>query len=156
MTLIANDAVSVNLPKALLLRIQAKSEMPAIEGLEGILTRVLDEHDAAYPHQPKHGILAVSVQHEQKSFRTQRGFELPIGLELFAEYDGKHLTAKVTKNGIEYKGKTYEVSPAAFAAKKDCGASDTAASTNGWKFWMFKKDGRAQFIDALRTSVGQG
>lgn len=32
-----SDAVSVSLSKALLLRIQAKSEMPAIEGLEGIL-----------------------------------------------------------------------------------------------------------------------
>ncbi|BDB29040.1 DUF2924 domain-containing protein (plasmid) [Cupriavidus sp. P-10] len=155
MTNIVNDAVSVSLPKALLLRIQAKSEMPAIEGLEGILTRVLNEHDTAYPNQPKHVVLAMPVQQEQKSFKTQRGFELPIGLELFANYDGKHLTAKVTKSGIEYKGKTYEVSPSAFAAKKDCGATDTAASTNGWKFWMFKKDGRAQFIDALRPPVGQ-
>lgn len=155
MTFIANDAVSVSLPKALLLRIQAKSEMPAIEGLEGILNRVLDEHDTAYPNRPTHVVSAATVQPEQKTFRSHRGFELPIGLELFADYNGKLLTAKVTKNGIEYKGKMYEVSPSAFAAKKDCGASDTAASTNGWKFWMFKKDGRAQFIDALRTPIGQ-
>lgn len=146
--------VPTSLPKALILRLQAKSEMPAIEGLAGILGRVLDEHDKAYPNQQKHVVLHVHQHQEPKTFRTQRGFELPIGLELFADYDGKHLTAKVTQSGIEYGGKAYEVSPSAFAAKKDCGATDTAASTNGWKFWMFKKDGRAQFIDVLRPPVG--
>lgn len=145
--------VQTSLPKSLILRLQAKSEMPAIEGLVGILTRVLDEHDKAYPNHTKHVVLSVPVHQEPKVFKTQRGFELPVGLDLFAEYDGKHLTAKVTASGIEYNGKTYEVSPSAFSAKKDCGASDTAASTNGWKFWMFKKDGRAQFIDVLRPPV---
>lgn len=143
--------VGVSLPKDLLLRIQAKSEMPAIEGLAGILTRVLDEHDKAYPTQAKHVTLTVSASPEPKVFKTSRGFELPIGLELFADYDGKHMTAKVTAGGIEYKGETYEVSPSAFAAKKDCGASDTAASTNGWKFWMYKDNGRSRFIDAFRS-----
>ncbi|MGE5471202.1 MAG: hypothetical protein ACM3X0_10440 [Bacteroidota bacterium] len=147
--------VQTSLPKDLILRLQAKSEMPAVEGLAGILSRILDEHDKAYPNQAKHVILTVPVHQEPKVFKTQRGFELPVGLELFADYDGKHLTAKVTAGGIEYNGKKYEVSPSAFAAKKDCGASDTAASTNGWKFWMFKKDGRAQFIDVLRPPVGK-
>ena len=150
-----NVLVQTSLPKDLILRLQAKSEMPAVEGVAGILSRVLDEHDKAYPHQPKHALVNVPPYQEPKTFKTQRGFELPIGLELFADYDGKHLKAKVTKNGIEYNGKTYEVSPSAFAAKKDCGASDTAASTNGWKFWMFKRDGRALFIDSLRPPVGQ-
>jgi hypothetical protein len=147
--------IPTSLPKDLILRLQAKSEMPAIEGLAGILRRVLDDHDKAYPNQTKHVVLPVLGHQEPRVFKTQRGFELPVGLELFADYDGKHLTAKVMAAGIEYKGKTYEVSPSAFAAKKDCGASDTAASTNGWKFWMFKKDGRAQFIDALRPPVGK-
>jgi hypothetical protein len=142
--------IQTSLPKDLILRLQAKSEMPAVEGLAGILSRILDDHDKAYPNQTQHGVLSVPVHQEPKFFKTQRGFELPVGLDLFAEYDGKHLTAKVAAGGIEYKGKTYEVSPSAFAAKKDCGASDTAASTNGWKFWMFMKDGRAQLIDALR------
>lgn len=142
--------VNVSLPKELLLRIQAKSEMPAIEGLAGILTRLLDEHDKAHPNQAKHNALNAPASQEPKFFKTSRGFELPIGLELFAAYDGKHLTAKVTAGGIEYKGNTYEVSPSAFAAKKDCGASDTAASTNGWKFWMYQDNGRALFIDAFR------
>lgn len=147
--------IQTSLPKDLILRLQAKSEMPAVEGLAGILSRVLDEHDKAYPNQTKHVVLSVPVHQEPKVFKTQRGFELPVGLDLFAEYNGKHLTANVTAAGIEYNGKTYEVSPSAFAAKKDCGASDTAASTNGWKFWMFKKDGRAQFIDALRPPIGK-
>ncbi len=147
--------VQTSLPKDLIMRLQAKSEMPAIEGLAGILSRILDEHDKAYPNQAKHAVLSVPEHQEPKIFKTQRGFELPVGLELFAEYDGKHLAAKVTAGGIEYKGKTYEVSPSAFAAKKDCGASDTAASTNGWKFWMFRKDGRAQFIDVLRPPAGR-
>lgn len=150
-----NHMVDLQLPKDLLLRLQAKSEMPAIEGINGILKRVLDDHDKAYPNQSKHVVLAVPVQQDPKVFKTQRGFDLPIGLELFADYDGKHLTAKVTRSGIEYKGKAYEVSPSAFAAKKDCGATDTAASTNGWKFWMYKDNGRALFIDSLRPRVGR-
>lgn len=147
-----NIMVQVSLSKGLLQRVQAKSDMPAIEGLEGILNRILDEHDKAYPHQTKHVVVSLPPPKTQTHFKSQRGFELPIGLELFADYDGKHLTAKVTVSGIEYNGKTYDVSPSAFAAKKDCGASDTAASTNGWKFWMYKDSttGRALFIDTLR------
>lgn len=150
-----NIMLPVSLSKGLLQRVQAKSDMPALEGLEGILTRILDEHDKAYPNQTKHVVLAVPPTKAPTHFRTQRGFELPIGLELFADYDSKHLTAKVAAGGIEYKGKTYEVSPSAFAAKKDCGATDTAASTNGWKFWMYKDNGRALFIDSLRPPVGR-
>lgn len=71
---------------------------------------------------------------------------------LFADYHGKQLTAKVTAAGIEYNGKTYEVSPSSFAAKKDCGASDTTASTNAWKLWMFMKDARAVLLDSLRPA----
>jgi hypothetical protein len=153
MALTVNHMVNVQLPKELLLRIQAKSEMPAVEGLVGILNRVLDEHDKAHPHQSKHAALAGPAPQETKFFKTSRGFELPVGLELFADYDGKHITAKVTSNGIEYKGKKYEVSPSAFAAKKDCGATDTAASTNGWRFWMYNDNGRARFVDALRPSA---
>jgi hypothetical protein len=77
-------------------------------------------------------------------------------LELFADYRGKRLTAKVTGAGIEYKGNTYEVSPSAFAAKKDCGATDTSASTNGWKFWQYKNGkGQVFFIDTFRPPVGR-
>ena len=137
------------LPNDLIQRFQSKSAMPAVEGLVGIMTRVLDEHDRAYPG-PKHVMLTIPPRQAPTHFKTQRGFDLPIGLELFAEYRGKKLMAKVTAGGIEYNGNTYEVSPSAFQAKKDCGVSDTTASTNGWKFWMFMKDGRAEFIDALR------
>lgn len=150
-----NIMVSVSLSKGLLQRVQSKSDMPALEGLEGILTRILDEHDKAYPNQTKHIVLPLPPTKAQTHFKNQRGFELPIGLELFADYNGKHLTAKVTPGGIEYRGKTYEVSPSAFAAKKDCGATDTAASTNGWKFWMYKDNGRSRFIDSLRPPVGR-
>jgi hypothetical protein len=150
MPLTVNHMVNVSLPKELLLRVQAKSEMPAIEGLAGILTRLLDEHDKAHPNQAKHVVQTVPIPDGPKFFKTSRGFELPIGLELFADYDGKHLTAKVTAGGIEYKGKSYDVSPSAFAAKKDCGATDTAASTNGWKFWMYNDNGRSPFIDSFR------
>jgi hypothetical protein len=148
-----NFMVTVALSKGLLQRVQSKSDMPAIEGLEGILTRILDEHDEAYRNQTKHVVVAVPPNKAPTHFKSQRGFELPIGLELFADYDGKRLNAKVTAGGIEYNGKTYEVSPSAFAAKKDCGASDTAASTNGWKFWMYKDTttGRALLIDTLRN-----
>jgi hypothetical protein len=154
MILIENDPVTLQLPKQLVLRFQAKSELPAVEGLPNIMTRVLDDHDKAYPNQAKPLVVTLPSQRAQTHFKTSRGFKLPIGLELFADYDGQHLTAKVTKSGIEYKGKTYEVSSSAFAAKKDCGASDTAASTNGWRFWMYKDNGRALFIDALRPPPG--
>lgn len=150
MPVTVHHMVNVSLPKELLLRVQAKSEMPAVEGLAGILTRLLDEHDKSHPNQAKHVVQTVPVPGGPKFFKSSRGSELPIGLELFADYDGKHLTANVTAGGIEYRGKTYEVSPSAFAAKKDCGASDTAASTNGWKFWMYKDNGRPLFIDSFR------
>lgn len=142
------ETVTVSLSLDTIRRLQEKSALPAVEGVEGIVKRVLDEHDKAYPNAAKAALIPPLA--EQATFKTSRGFELPIGLELFADYNGKHVTAKVTRSGIEYNGKAYEVSPSAFQAKKDCGASDTAASTNGWKFWMFKKDGRADFIDAFR------
>ena len=150
MAFVNNVMVDVQLPKELVLRIQSKSEMPAVEGLAGILSRVLDDHDKRHPNPIENATVAAPTSQEPKFFKTSRGSELPVGLDLFADYGGKHITAKVTDNGIEYNGKKYEVSPSAFAAKKDCGATDTAASTNGWKFWMYDDKGRARFIDAFR------
>jgi hypothetical protein len=143
------ETVAVQLSLDTIRRLQEKSALPAVEGVEGIIRRLIDEHTKAYPASTPRTVIGPHPA-EPTTFKTSRGFELPVGLDLFADYNGKHLTAKVTRSGIEYKGKAYEVSPSAFQAKKDCGATDTAASTNGWKFWMFNKDGRADFIDAFR------
>lgn len=144
------EHVTIHLSIETIRRLQEKSTLPAVEGVEGIILRLIAEHTKAYPNSAPNTVVIPPLA-EPGTFKTSRGFELPIGLNLFADYNGKHVTAKVTRSGIEYKGKAYEVSPSAFRAKKDCGATDTAASTNGWKFWMFKKDGRADFIDAFRS-----
>lgn len=147
--------VTVEIPLDLVKHVTSKSAVPAVEGFNAILTRILKEHDAAYPNS-KHVSVHIQAPQPPTHFKTHRGFDLPIGLELFANWNGHDVYAKVTASGIEYKGKTYEVSPSAAAAKKDHGASDTTASTNGWKFWQFKKpDGRTKFIDDLRAPAGQ-
>jgi hypothetical protein len=149
------ETVSVPVPLDLVDRLQSKSERPLLETFESLLRRVLDEHDAAYP-SPRRVVLTTSQPQEPTRFRTSRGFELPIGAEVWASYRGNTLRAKITAQGIEYDGKAYgDPSAAAFQAKKDCGVSDTTASTNGWGFWMLKDkvDGKFVSLDVFRRRV---
>ncbi len=126
--------------------------VPLIDTADTALNRIFDAYDKTNPKPPS--VLTAPPHQAPTHWKSQRGFELPIGLELFADWNGHKLKAKVTPFGIEYKGKPYEVSPSAAAAKKDHGANDTQASTNGWKFWQFKKpDGRTKFIDDFRPQL---
>lgn len=146
------EQIEVKLPADLIDRLQAKSTRPLLDTLESLLRRVLDEHDAAYPTAER-VMVTVPPRQEPKHYRTSRGFELPIGKELWASYRSKSLRAKITSSGIEYNGKAYgDPSAAAFQAKKDCGVSDTTASTNGWGFWMLKDkvDGKFVSLDVFR------
>ena len=146
------ETIDVKLPADLIDRLQAKSSRPLLDKLESVLRRILDEHDAAYPSH-KTSAPIEQQRPEPTHYRTSRGFDLPIGKELWATYRGKSLQAKITVRGIEYNGNAYgDPSAAAFQAKKDCGVSDTTASTNGWGFWMLKDrvDGKIVTLDVFR------
>jgi hypothetical protein len=92
-------------------------------------------------------------------FRTSRSVYLPVGAQLMGEYQGEKVLASVQMAGIEYDGVFYDnPSSAAVAAKKKLGASDKAAQTNGWRFWMIELPpgmGSWQSIDALREAQNE-
>lgn len=110
------------------------------ESIDTLLTRLIDHWDKSHPTK----VYTIKVPAEQPKTHVTlaRGTALPIGLKLFADYQGHKFTAKVNEHGIEWNGKTYDgPSPAAVDAKLSVGASKTAASTNGWTFWMIDAPG---------------
>lgn len=123
---------------------------PLVDTADSALTRIFDAFDAS---NPKPRMAVIPAAQEPTHFTTSRGVKMPIGLKLTASYKNKSRTATVTASGIEYNGKTYDdPSSAAVQAKIDCGASKTAASTNGWEFWMMPASvpGKVTSIDQLR------
>jgi predicted transcriptional regulator len=91
-------------------------------------------------------------------FMTSKGVALPVGLPLFADYQGNRLKAVVTERGIDCEGKVYSnPSQAAMAAKQAHGASQKASSTNGWTFWMIdlpQSDMKIKTLDHYRQAAG--
>ena len=66
------------------------------------------------------------------------GRRLPVGLILKANYRDRSFQAAVVHNGISIDDKTFSsLTAAAVHVKLLCGASASAASTNGWDFWMY-------------------
>ena len=88
------------------------------------------------------------------TFRTARGVELPVGLEMFADYKNARFKAVVVPNGIEFEGTVYtDPSNAAVAAKMGLGVSRETAQTNGWMFWFYNvSDRKISAINRFRIN----
>lgn len=92
---------------------------------------------------------------------TKDGVRLPFG-EIAGTYkprgneEGFDLKGHICEAGIEFEGVMFdEPSPAANYAKKSVGASESAASTNGWTFWKYidSKTGRRVPLDEYRKTL---
>ena len=71
-----------------------------------------------------------------KTYKTSRGVVLPAPMNLVGRYDGQTIEIELRTDGFWWEGKRYtDPSSVAVDVKKSLGASDTTASTNGWKFW---------------------
>ena len=117
-----------------------------------VLNPIFDNWDTTAPAKTK--TVTPSIEkHEPTHFKTSHG--TPIGLKLFGTYKSETPNAVVTKEGIEFHGKTYDdLSSAATAAKPLFGACQTATSTNGRDFWQYKDaNGHIASIDAFRKPV---
>lgn len=150
------ETVQIPVSAATLDRIQQYSARPLLETPEIVLNRILDLIEDTHP--PGTMPFAVGTDRPTPShFKTSRGVRLPLGLQLWASYRHTSPRAEVTAEGIRYNGRAYDdPSTAARAAKIDAGATDTAASTNGWVFWMLKASdsptGRIESIDVFRRA----
>jgi len=149
------ETVSLTISAETFARLQ-KYAVPLVDTNDTILQRLCDHWDALPPKDgfKSHVIHTPLVRDEPICFKTSRGVELPIPLALYAEYAGKRIEVNVTKDGFEYKGRYFsDPSSVAVAAKKDLGASDTQASTNGWTFWMLGgRTGVPQSLDTIRKA----
>jgi len=134
--------------------------VPLVDTLDTVLIRLCDHYDAYPP--PKDGerrhVIDMTMAHEEpKTFKTSRGIVLPAPLPLYARYDGQVIRIELTNRGFVWNGKRFtDPSSVAVEVKKSLGASDTTASTNGWKFW-FIGDGDpskpdANSLDSLRQA----
>jgi hypothetical protein len=131
--------------------------VPLVDTNDTILARLCDHWDESPPVKAgfrRHVVDLPLTPREPTCFKTSRGVELPIPLPLYAEYAGKRIDVTVTKDGFNYKGRYFsDPSSVAVAVKKDLGASDTTASTNGWTFWMLgDRDGVPQNLDTIRQA----
>lgn len=149
------ETVSLTISAETFARLQ-KYAVPLVDTNDTILQRLCDHWDASPPKEglKRHVIYTPLVRPEPTSFKTSRGVELPIPLALYADYAGKRIEVSVTKDGFKYDGRYFsDPSSVAVAAKKDLGASDTQASTNGWTFWMLGGGtGVPQSLDTIRQT----
>lgn len=149
------ETVSLTISAETFARLQ-KYAVPLVDTNDTILQRLCDHWDGSPPKEglQRHVIYTPLVRPEPTSFKTSRGVELPIPLALYADYAGKRIEVSVTKDGFEYKGRCFsDPSSVAVAAKKDLGASETQASTNGWTFWMLGGGtGVPQSLDTIRQA----
>jgi hypothetical protein len=150
------ETVSLTISAETFARLQSYA-VPLVDTNDTILQRLCDHWDTSLPPKSgyrRHVIDAPLTAPEQACFKTSRGVELPIPLSLYAEYAGKRIDVTVTKDGFEYNGKYFnDPSSVAVAVKKDLGASDTTASTNGWTFWMLDgRPGLPQSLDTIRQA----
>jgi hypothetical protein len=151
--LTVKNVVPLTIDATLFKRLQEYA-IPLVDTPDSVLKRIFDHYDATAPVKTKTVTLSIEKP-EPTHFKTSRGTVLPIGLKLFASYKAETPNAVVTTNGIEFNGRTYDdPSSAATAAKLLYGASQTAASTNGWEFWQYKDaNGDIASIDAFRKPV---
>ncbi|MGF6901897.1 hypothetical protein [Paraburkholderia sp. GAS348] len=150
------ETVSLTISAETFARLQTYA-VPLVDTNDTILKRLCDHWDASPPAKEgfrRHVIDTPLVPPEPTCFKTSRGVELPIPLSLYAEYAGKRIDVTVSKHGFEYDGKYFnDPSSVAVAVKKDLGASDTTASTNGWTFWMLgDRAGVPQNLDTIREA----
>ena len=95
-----------------------------------------------------------------KNFKAKNGTKIPLG-DIYGNYKPRgskkpHLIrGTVTEKGIEVDGELFDdPSSAAKHAKKNLGAGDSAASTNGWDFWRIvdKHSNKNKKLDDLRKA----
>jgi hypothetical protein len=150
------ETVTLTIGAETFARLQAYA-VPLVDTIDTILMRLCDHWDESPPAEggfQRHVIDLPLRKPEPTCFKTSRGVELPIPMSLYAEYAGKRIDVTVTKDGFSYKGKYFsDPSSVAVAVKKDLGASDTTASTNGWTFWMLgDRTGVPQHLDTIRQA----
>ena len=155
------ESIPVPIRKDVFERLQGLAT-PLVDDVNSVLLRLIDSWQRTRGEVPQQqaSVVAPSVAHQitpqtptPTMWRSSRGEQLPIGLELSGRYRRQTFKAKVTAVGIEFNGKTYDnPSTAAMAAKKLGGASDEAAPENGWTWWFMQSDVPNKWvaIDGLR------
>lgn len=147
------DTISIAIPISTFERLQAEA-VPLVDTIDSVLLRLLKHYEAHVPVKPglTRYVANMPSREDAKTFRTSRGVVLPI-MSLHAKYDGKVIDIQLTKDGFEWNGQRFDdPSSVAVAVKKSMGASDTTASTNGWRFWYIgdSKTVNADLLDTLR------
>jgi len=131
-----------------------KLATPLVDDTSSVIERLI-EHWEKNPPGVTASAAAKPVQTERQFWISSRGEALPVDAALRARYFGKTYPAKVTLNGIEYNGKTYNnPSAAAIAVKNTAGTKGDSAATNGWDFWEIYYPQTKQWgpISALRRA----
>ena len=153
------STVNLTVTKETFARLQSYA-VPLVDTLETVLHRLCDHYDANPPPtdgKKRYVIDMPLMPPEPTTFKTSRGVVLPAPLPLYARYDGNVIRIQLTTRGFEWEGRRFsDPSSVAVEVKKSLGASDTTASTNGWKFW-FVGDGDpskpdANSLDSLRQA----
>lgn len=145
------ETVQIEVHQAVFQKLQ-KLAVPLVDNTSSVIERLI-EHWEKIP-APVSGATKPAPK-KQEFWISSRGEALPVGAELRARYLGKTYLAKVSSNGIEYDGKTYNnPSAAAIAVKNSAGTKGGSAATNGWDFWEICSSQTKQWgsISALRKA----
>lgn len=147
------QTVQIDVRQSVFQKLQ-KLAIPLVDDTSSVIERLIEHWENNPPHVTT-SVVAKPAQKERQFWISSRGEALPVDAELRARYFGKTYSAKVTLNGIEYNGKTYNnPSAAAIAVKNTAGTKGDSAATNGWDFWEIYNPQTKQWgpISALRKA----
>jgi len=140
------ETIQIAVRQAVFQKLQ-KLAVPLVDDTNSVIERLI-EHWEKNPAPVSSA--AKLVPKEQQFWISSRGEALPVSAELRARYLGKTYFAKVTRDGIEYNGKTYNnPSAAAIAVKNTAGTKGGSAATNGWDFWEIYSPQTKQWVPIL-------
>lgn len=117
-----------------------KIAQPFTDTPESVISRLIDYYEGAKD------VIEQDKKSSTEFFKTKDGTKIPLG-KIHGTYRprGTKIThtirGKITKSGIEVDGKVFnDLSSAARYGKKKFGADNSAASTNGWRFWRISEE----------------
>jgi hypothetical protein len=125
-----------------------------VDDVNVVVRPLLDHWENTHQLKRQSSLPSDSVVHENKP--TYDG--LPIGLEIRAVFHRREFHARIESGGIrlmENKNLYNSLSRAAIELKREFfGLNEASASTNGWKFWMWKNPDSGQWkeVDVFRRS----
>lgn len=139
------NSTTLTVSNEIFARLQALA-IPLVDNPNSIIERLISHWES---HPPVSSATVAAIE----SWHSSRGDVLRVGTKLQASFRKEIFYATVEKEGIRFDGVLYSsLSSAGQAVKKNNGATDTAAITNGRHFWQLQHHISGNWISVKELS----